>query len=253
MIPVSIIIISLNEEKNIWGCLNSLKGITDDIIVIDSGSKDKTVEICESFDNVRVFINDFVDYSNQRNFGTSKANYAYVLNIDADERISDELRKSILGIEISRESNVLYTFNRLNHYCSKPLTMGGWYPDVKRKFWNKNFAKWEGIVHEDLVFSEKPDIVKLKGDLIHYTYSSVNEHVSQSIKYAFLSAEKDFSRGKKAGILKLIFKPTFKFVLLYFLRLGFIDGYYGFLAAVVSAYASFVRDSVLRDLYRQKS
>jgi glycosyltransferase involved in cell wall biosynthesis len=253
MIPISIVIITLNEEDNIKACLDSVCGLSDNIIVVDSGSDDRTQEICKSYPNVSLYINKFVDYSQQRNFGSSKSVYEYILNIDADERISEELRRSILELKLKPASNILYTFNRLNHYCSKSLKFGAWYPDVKRKFWNKNFANWEGIVHENLVFIEKPEIIKLKGDLLHYTYSSVNEHISQTIKYSLLGAQKDFSRGKKAGIIKLLFKPAFKFSLLYFLRFGFLDGYYGFLAARISAYGSFVRDSALRDLWKQES
>lgn len=246
MIPVSIVIITLNEEKNIKRCLDSVIEISDDIIVVDSGSDDNTEKICKEYKNLRFVVNKFIDYSNQRNFGTSLTKYQYVLNIDADEVISSELKSSILNINFENEINTLYSFNRLNHYCSKPLKFGGWYPDVKRKFWNKDFAEWTGTVHETLEFKEKPQIIKLKGDLLHYTYQSPEEHVNQTIKYAFLSAEQEFAKGKKTNILKLLFKPGLKFFFLFFLKLGFCDGFYGYIVAKNTAYSEFIKQSYLR-------
>ncbi len=245
MIPVSIVIITLNEEKNIKRCLDSVIDISDDILIIDSDSKDKTVEICKQYKNVKVISNKFIDYSSQRNFGTESAKYDYILNIDADEVLSEKLKKSILSLNIDNNKNIIYSFNRLNHYCLRPIKFGAWYPDVKRKFWNKNYAKWEGNVHETLKFKDKPQEIKLKGDLLHYTYDNPEEHFNRTIKYAILSAEKDFINGKKSNILKLIFKPFLKFIFLFFFKLGFLDGYYGYLIAKTSAFSDFIRISVL--------
>lgn len=243
MLPISIVIITLNEEKNIKRCLDSVFELSDDIIVVDSGSTDKTEDICNKYDNVRFVTNKFIDYSQQRNFGSSLTRYNYILNIDADEELSETLKNSIKSLKINPESNILYKFNRLNHYCSKPLKFGGWYPDVKKKFWNKNYAKWTGNVHETLFFSKEPTDVKLKGDLFHYTYNSLEEHINQTIKYALLRAESDIKNKKTHSKIKLLFKPWFKFILLYFLKLGFLDGYYGFIVAKTSAFSDFIRIS----------
>lgn len=245
MIPVSIVIITLNEEKNIKRCLDSVIDISDDIIVVDSGSKDRTVEICKTYKNLRPFENKFIDYSQQRNFGTSLSKYNYILNIDADECLSNELKNSILNLKIDDNENIVYSFNRLNHYCGKPIKYSGFYPDIKRKFWNKNYAEWKGKVHETLDFKETPKHIKLKGDLLHYTYNSEKEHITQSIKYAIIGAEADLENNKKPSIIKLIFKPYFKFLFIYFIKLGVLDGRYGYMIAKLSAFTDFVKQAIL--------
>lgn len=253
MKEISIIIITLNEEHNIERCLSSIINLSDDIIVIDSGSNDRTLEICKNFENVKVIFNEFTDYASQRNFGTEQAKYNFILNIDADEALSSELNASISKIEISEHENTLFTFNRLNHYCNKPIRFGGWYPDKRRKFWNKKFAKWHGIVHESLDFNNNPPIVvHLQGDLLHYTYMSTSEHIEQSVKYAILSGKNDFAKGKKTNIIKLLFKPLIKFYLIYIFKLSFLNGFKGFMIAAMSSISDFLRNVVLLSIRKNK-
>lgn len=238
MLKLSAVIITLNEEKNIGKCLHSLQTLTDDIVVVDSGSTDKTEEICKQY-NVKFFVRDFDDYSSQKNYGNSFAKYDYILSIDADEVISEKLRSSIEKIEFGE--NEFYGFNLLNHYCGKPIRFGGWYPDKKYRIWNKNYGKWEGKIHEKIVFSQPPKKCFLKGNLLHFTYESKEIHKQKTIKYAKLMAKKDFENGKNYGYLMLYLKPIYKFISMYIIKLGFLDGKRGFLLAKTSAYASFVK------------
>lgn len=251
MVPISIIIITLNEEKKIRKCIESVINISDDIIVIDSNSQDRTTDICNEYDNVKVIINKFTNYSQQRNFGTLHAKYDYVLNIDADEYLSEELQNSILSQKYNAEKNYSFSFNRQNFYCNKPIKHGGWYPDIKQKFWNKKFAEWEGDVHETLKFVEKPVDIRLKGDLMHYTFDSIGEHIGQINKFTEISAKQLFRKNKKPGI-KLILSPPIKFIKDYFFKLGFLDGFYGFVIAKNNAYAKFAKYSKLKQLYYEK-
>lgn len=245
MIPVSIIIITLNEEKKITKCLDSIINISDDIIVIDSFSKDKTKTLCTSYKNVKFIENRFINYSQQRNFALRFTKYNYVLNIDADEFLSPQLQESFLKLQINESSNILYSFNRLNFYCGKPVKFGGWNPDIKKKFWNKNFAKWEGAVHETLKFTETPAEIRLKGNLMHYTFDTIDQHIDQINKFSAISAEELFIKGKKPG-LKPIFAPFTKFFKDYFLKLGFLDGYYGYIIAKNNAFAKFAKYAKLK-------
>ena len=170
----SVVIITFNEEANIERCLKSVVDLCSDIVVVDSGSADKTKEICETY-KCRFFFREFDDYSSQKNYANSLAKYDLILSLDADECLSDELRHSIIDFVIDSE-NIALSFNRLNHHCGKPIRFCGWYPDRKIRIFNRIFAKWEGTIHENLVFSASPTNYMLKGDILHFTYKSKNEH-----------------------------------------------------------------------------
>ncbi len=244
----SVAIITLNEEKNIERCLKSVSDLSDDIVVVDSGSIDKTKEICEAY-NVRFYFNEFKDYGTQKSYAANLTKYNFVLNIDADEVLSDELRKSILSLKNLENRNIAFSFNRLNFYCGKAVRSCGWYPDKKIRLWNKNFGNWEGMVHEKLVFKTKPEILHLKGDLLHYTYNSYLEHFQRSIKYAAESAEKEFKNGKRASLLKVYTSFCTKFFIIYIIKLGFLDGLIGFIISITTAYATFFKNL---QLYRKQ-
>lgn len=238
MLKLSVVIITLNEEKNIAKCLEALQGLTDDIIVVDSGSSDKTEEICKQF-KVNFLLRKFDDYCSQKNYGNSFAKYDYILSLDADEVLSQKLFSSIEKIEFGE--NEFYGFNLLNHYCGKPIRFGGWYPDRKYRIWNKNYGKWEGKIHEKIVFSKKPKRKLIKGNLLHFSFENRQVHQQKSINYAKLMAQKEFESGKNYSYLMLYLKPFYKFFSMYFLKLGFLDGKNGFFIAKTSAYASYLK------------
>ena len=251
MIDFSIVIITYNEEKNIKRCLDSVKGLTDDIVVVDSGSTDNTKAVCDKY-NVRFFVNGFVDYSSQKNYANSLAKYDYVLSLDADECLSPELAASIRKID-EFGNNVAYTFNRLNYHCGKPVRFCGWYPDKKERFWNRHTGQWSGAIHEKFVFEKQPVFVHLKGDLLHYTYNSKEEHLKQAEKFALLNAEQDFKSGRKAFFLMPFIAYVLRFCSVYLLKLGFLDGRTGLFIAKTTAYATFLRNKELYRLWKNKS
>ena len=241
MKKISATIITLNEEDKIRQCLESLQGVADEIVVVDSLSTDNTKSICEEF-GVRFIEQKWLGYSEQKNLANDIASHDWILSIDADEVLSDELKKSILKIKNeereTKNEELVYSFNRLNNYCGKWIHHSGFYPDKKIRIWNRKVGKWEGIVHEVIKFSTKVKEVHLKGDLLHYSYAKPEDFEKQVFKFAELRAQHYFDKGKKCASLLKIISPIYFFIQHYFFRLGFLDGKEGFVMCKVAAKAT---------------
>jgi glycosyltransferase involved in cell wall biosynthesis len=251
MIRLSVVIITLNEEKNIKRCLDSVKEIADDIVVLDSNSTDKTEEICKTF-NVRFYTRDFEGYVKSKNYANSLAEYPYILSLDADEALSEELKKSISKIKNNWNSDG-YVMNRMTNYCGKWIKHGGWYPDRKLRLFDRRKGKWEGkLIHEKVVMDKEANTEMLKGDVLHYSYYSISEHILQANSFTDIAAQEFVEREKNAGMLKLLFSPCVKFFKDYFIRLGFLDGYYGYIICRISAHATFLKYAKIRQLAKIK-
>lgn len=251
MKKISATIITLNEEDKIRQCLESLQGVADEIVVVDSLSTDNTKSICEEF-GVRFIEQKWLGYSEQKNLANNIASNDWILSIDADEVLSDELKKSILKIKNeereTKNEELVYSFNRLNNYCGKWIHHSGFYPDKKIRIWNRKVGKWEGIVHEVIKFSTKVNEVHLKGDLLHYSYSKPEDFERQVFKFAEMRAQHYFDKGKKnAGLLSVV-SPIFFFIKHYLIRLGFLDGKEGFVMCWVSAKATRHKYKTLKKL-----
>ncbi len=251
MNKLSAVIITFNEERNILRCINSLKEIVDEIIVVDSFSTDKTDEICKSFGVIFIQA-EWRGYSESKNFANSQANFDWILSLDADEALSDELKKSILS-EKKRGFSGNYEFNRLTNYCGKWIKHGGWYPDKKVRLFEKEFTSWTGEIHEELIFKQSQEIKFLKGNCLHYSYYSLEQHYNQAQKFTTIAAKDLVSKGKNAPLYKLIFSPLVKFIRDYFLKLGFLDGKYGFIVARISAYATYLKYKKIRQFSKLKT
>lgn len=249
MNTISAVIITRNEESNIGRCLRSLVGLADEIIVVDSGSTDNTKEICLSF-QANFLFHKWPGYGEQKNYGNDHAKCDYILSIDADEAISEELKKSILAEKSGGFTKQVYSFNRLTNYCGKWIKHGGWYPDRKPRLWKRETAHWEGNIHERLVFVN-PQVKNLNGDLLHFSYPNMETHIRRSIEYAELGARKLYDSGKQTTLFKLLFSPAFTFFRKYFLRAGFLDGYYGFVIAKNAAFYNFYKYALLKSYWRQ--
>ncbi|MCX6276292.1 MAG: glycosyltransferase family 2 protein [Bacteroidetes bacterium] len=246
MIPVSAIIITLNEERNIERCIDSLKSVVDEILVVDSFSTDRTKEICISA-GVRFIENKWMGYSAQKNFAHQQAKNDFIVSLDADEALSDELRRSILEIRSSVATG-LFSFNRLTNYCGKWIRHGGWYPDIKLRLYDRRKCRWEGTIHERLIYPRDEKVILLKGDCLHYTFYTVDEHRKQVEKFTSLMAKEEFARGRRSSWFNIIFNPVVKFVRDYFFRLGFLDGKEGFLISRISAHAAYMKYTKLMKL-----
>ena len=223
MIKISAVIITYNEEEHLEKCLRSITGIVDDIIVVDSFSTDRTIEICNAF-NVRVVKQSFLGYKEQKNFGNSQAKYDYILSLDGDEALSDTLKSSILKVK----SNWLYDgyyCNRLNNYCGQWIKYSDWYPDKKLRLFKKNMGEWKGInPHDSYKLLPNLKTGKLEGDLLHWIYRDYDEHKQKMESFSTIAALAYFELGIKSSIFKTIFRAYWAFFKAYFLRLGFLDG-----------------------------
>jgi glycosyltransferase involved in cell wall biosynthesis len=249
---ISAVVITFNEEKNIGRCLKSLQEVADEIIVVDSNSTDRTVVICEGL-GVKVITQPFLGYVEQKNFAMQQARFDYVLSLDADEALSEELKNEI----IKEKNNLLfdaYRFNRLNNFFGKWLRHGQWYPDRKTRLWNKNKAQWGGTNPHDQVILPKGATVKtIKKDILHFAYYQVQDHVDQINKFAKVYAKASFLQGKKVNVLiHVLLSPIFKFIKRYIFKFGFLDGYYGFIACYNAAILNYYKYIYLRELNKKK-
>ena len=249
MIKISAVIITLNEEKNIGRCLDAIKEVADEVIVIDSFSTDRTKAICAEY-GVNFIEHNWEGHSSSKNFGNKLAKNDWILSVDADEVISEQLKMAISDINPENPA-IAYKMNRLSCYCGKWIKHGGWYPDTKLRLWNRNFGKWEGDIHEQVVVQPGLPISFLNGDILHYTYNSFKEHVEISYKYSELAAKSLLSKGKKVGWHKLIISPVLRFIKSYFLKKGILDGKIGLMIAITAAYSTFLKYFLTK--YYQKS
>ena len=258
MQQISAVIITLNEERNIGRCLESLVGVADHVVVVDSGSADKTKTICQQYsekypDWLTFLYHEWEGYAEQKNYANSMVGDGWILSIDADEALSDKLRKNLINKKTNDllESDVAYSICRLNNYCGHWLRHGGWYPDEAVRMWPAGAAQWNGLVHETLEWQRPMRQQRMNGDLLHYTYYSVEEHAQRTVKYAALAAEKAYQQGKKTSRSAIIVKPFWTFVSKYLLHLGFLDGMAGYVSCRISAEYTLLKYSRLYELCNQ--
>ncbi len=253
MPQLSVVIITFNEEKNIGRCLDSIKEIADDIVVLDSFSNDKTKEICIS-KGARFIQHKFDGHIEQKNRAITHAKYPHILSLDADEAIDEQLKKNISHLKNNWVKNGYY-MNRLTNYCGKWIHHCGWYPDKKLRLWDSRKGKWGGTNPHDKfeILQEHLNTGHIKGDILHYSYYTINDHLKQTEYFTTISAKALFKNGKKATFEKLYISPIIRFFTSYFLKLGILDGYYGFVVCKISAKSTFLKYRKLKDLYAKKT
>lgn len=252
MTKISAVIITFNEEHNIKRCLESLKGIADEIVVVDSFSTDKTEEICKSF-NVQWIQNKFEGHIEQKNFALEKATYEHILSLDADEALDENLRKEILKIKENFSADGYY-FNRLTHYVDQWIYRCGWYPDSKLRLLNKSKGTWSGSnPHDIILMVEGSNIEKIEGNLLHYSYDSISDHVNQTNKFTTIAAKAAFAKGTRSNTFKIVSRPLLKFFKDYFLKRGFLDGRYGFIICCINALSALLKYSKIKELQENRS
>lgn len=247
---ISAVIITLNEEANLARCIASLQGIVDEVVVVDSYSQDNTRAIAESFPDVKFYSQKWLGYAGQKNHANSLSTYDTILSIDADEVLSKELQNSIKEIKKKAENkNRVFEVSRLTNYCGHWIRHCGWYPDRKIRIFDRRSVRWQGdFVHETLSLPQEVEIIRLKGDLLHYSYKNASDHVDRLNKYSFLSAEKAFDMGKKASCFDVWFKPQWRFIRDYIFKRGILDGYAGYRVCKMSSFANFLKYAHLKEL-----
>lgn len=246
---ISAVIITFNEERNIERCLKSLDGVADEILVVDSYSTDQTRAICERY-NVRFLEHDFEGHIQQKNYAMEQASNDWVLSLDADEALTDELKKSIASADLTRFDS--FRLKRLTNFCGQWIKHCGWYPDKKTRLWNRNKGKWGGQNPHDRVEMESSSSTgELNGDLLHYSFYTLSEHVAQIQKFSSLAAQAAYDNGKRSSLItNVIIGPFYTFIKKYILQVGFLDGYFGFIISINTAYSKFLKYIKLRELQK---
>ncbi|WP_289063175.1 glycosyltransferase family 2 protein [uncultured Zobellia sp.] len=245
---ISALLITLNEEKHIDAVLQNLS-FCDEIIVVDSFSTDRTIEIIEKHQNVQLIQRPFKNYTDQKQFALDQANFNWVLFMDADERVTPDLEKEILH-EIEHASNpaAAYYFLRIFMYKDKVLHFSGWQTDKNYRLFQKDKVKFvsDRIVHETLEVNGRSET--LKNRLIHYSFNSYEEYKSKMVKYGKMKAKESFDAGKKARWYHSVLRPSWKFFNHYILRLGFLDGKKGLVISYLNALGVYTRFKELKRL-----
>jgi glycosyltransferase involved in cell wall biosynthesis len=248
MQPISATLITCNEEQNIADALRSIAW-ADEIIVVDSGSSDSTLDICRQFTD-RILHRDWIGYVDQKNFAVKNARNDWIFSLDADERSSPELSGEIRELARNGFESKGYRIPRLTNFMGRWIRHGDWYPDYQLRLFNRRFGKWEGgRVHESFRLSENSGL--LKGDIHHYTYRSLSEYLKRLETYTALAANDYQQRGEKTTPLKLLGNPTGAFIKAYLLKRGFLDGTPGFMVAVMGAVSVFFKYAKLWELQRK--
>jgi glycosyltransferase involved in cell wall biosynthesis len=251
MTKLSATIITFNEDANIGRCLQSLQDVADEIVVVDSLSTDRTREICRSF-GVRFIEHPFPGYIEQKNFALAQASHPYVLSLDADESLSEALRLNILAEKQKDFTADGYTMNRFNYYCGRWIRHGTYYPDRKLRLLRNSKGAWGGQnPHDKIIVADGSKVKHLGGDLLHHTYQSFEEHSRQMDRFSTIAAKALFDKGKASSYFKLIFHPAWAFFKGYIIKLGFLDGFEGYMIARFTALQSFLKYAKLIRLNKE--
>jgi glycosyltransferase involved in cell wall biosynthesis len=246
MQTLSAVIITKNEEKNIGRCLEAIADWVDEIIVVDSGSTDRTKEICLAVSKVKWFEQPWLGYGQQKNFANSLAKGDYILSLDADEVVSPELKADILA---RRPWQGVYRLNRITNYCGQWIHHCGWRPDYQWRLFSPKLARWnEKQVHEHLEFASGTPTATLNGDLFHYSYHTIRDHWVRILPYARLGAERAARKPSVLLALQAILNPPLRFIKCYLFQRGFLDGFYGLVICLLTAYGVYKKYALALEL-----
>ena len=244
---ISVCIVAMNEADNIAACLKSAD-FADEWIVVDSHSTDTTRELAAS-SGARVIERDWPGHVAQKNYAIDQAANDWVLCLDADERVSPELRASLLAALDRPDLPDGFEMARRTWYLGRWIRHGGWYPDRKVRLFRRSMGRWGGVdPHDHVQIGGR--VVRLEGDILHYSYRSIADHLRTINSFTTIAAREKHAAGRRAGILDLTLRPLGKFLRMYALKLGFLDGRAGFVVAVTGAFYVFLKYAKLWNLER---
>ena len=250
---ISVCIIAFNEEKNIAEAVKSVAW-ADEVLVVDSDSTDKTRNIAESL-KAKVLTNKWHGFSTQKQFGVDNASYDWIVSLDADERVSDELRKEILRLKNLPENELAdgYRIPRLSYYMNRPIRHGTWYPDWQLRFYNRWKGKWKDVlVHESVQMQDGANIEKLSGDILHFSMENAAHHNLKLTQiYAPLAAKQMFLQGKRTSPFKIYFAGFSAFLQNFIMKGGFLDGFAGFCIARFASHYTFLKYLLLWEMQEE--
>ena len=239
-LPLSVVIITLNAAHGLWQTLQTVTTLTEDIVIVDSGSVDDTIMIAKQF-GANVIYQNWLGFGPQKQFAVSQAKHDWVLCLDADEWLSDTLAESIRAA-LQKSAYYAYTVSRSNRFLGRFLKYGEAYPDENLRLFHRQYACWSNdLVHEKVLTSNRCPIGKLAGDLMHDSAESLDNYLKKQNRYTSIQAEQMIELGEKISIAKAIGSALFRFIKGYFFRLGFLDGFAGFVHIVIASSNSFLK------------
>lgn len=242
MVKISVAIITLNEENRIAACIDSVKEIADEILVVDSFSSDRTPSIAEK-KGANLIQNKFEGHIQQKNFALEKALYDHVLSLDADEVLSQQALKAVQKMKNSNEF-MPCSFKRLTNYCGKWIKHCGWYPDRRIRLVDRKNARWAGEnPHDTLVLDQNVNVKAVKADILHYSFASIASHAQTANFFSDIASKTHIEKSKRKVffLTDIILNPFFTFFKKFFFQLGFLDGAYGFVVCILSSYSNFLK------------
>ena len=253
MPKISACIISFNEEKKIEDCIKSLLPVVDEVVVVDSLSTDRTVEIAKKYTD-RIHHQKFLGHIEQKNLAVDKAEHDWILSLDCDERLSSTLQHSILTIKDHLDDADAYKMPRKTFYVYRWINYC-WYPDMKVRLFHRETSRWGGTNPHDRIETRGSNIVQLKGDIEHYSFDSVSAHLITMDKFTEIGADELIRKNKSFNIFSPITHSAWTFLQMYFLKRGFLDGFLGLVISVLSATHTFTKYSkaiIKRRMAQQK-
>jgi (heptosyl)LPS beta-1,4-glucosyltransferase len=239
---LAVALIVKNESKHLKACLETVQGWVDEIVIMDSGSTDDTAEIAAEF-GAKFHVNaDWPGFGPQRQLAQSHVESDFVFWLDADERVTPELKQRILDAVQQQKADTIFQFERLSWVFGRFIKHCGWYPDRVLRLYPTKLTQYDdSLVHEKVETTKSMKVETLKGDLIHYTYDDMNHYLVKSAGYAKAWAEQREKRGKTSSISQGIVHALACFVKMYIVKAGFLDGKQGFLLSLLSAHSTFVK------------
>ena len=247
--PLSAVLITRNVASRLEACLRSC-AFADEIVIVDSGSTDATLDIARRF-NAKVVQQDWLGFGKQKQFAVTQASHDWVLCVDADERVSDTLRADLLR-ELEAPRLQAYEFPRCNRFLGRWLRHGEGYPDLSLRLFDRRHANWSNDTIHEKVVAQGP-VGKLEGDLLHESEDGLADYLAKQNRYTTLQAEALHARGRRAGVGKMLLSPVFRFLKFYFLHLGFLDGVPGLVHILIGCFNSFMKYAKLLELNKKRS
>lgn len=251
---ISAVIVAFNEEEKIADAVRSLEW-ADEIIVVDSFSTDRTREIAESF-GAKVFTQKWLGFSKQKQFAVNMASFDWVFSLDADERVSEDLKDEIAQLKNLPESEIAdgYRIPRLSYYMNRPIQHGGWYPDWQLRFFNRNKGAWKDVlIHESVQMTSGARVEKLNADILHFSVeNAAHHHRMIGERYAPLAARQMFENNRRTSRLKIATAGFSAFFQTYILKTGFLDGLAGFCIARFAAHHAFLKHLLLYEMQNER-
>ncbi|MEW6369157.1 MAG: glycosyltransferase family 2 protein [Acidobacteriota bacterium] len=249
---ISACVITLNEEDRIVHAIESARGVCDEIVVVDGGSTDRTVELARGA-GATVYERPFDDFTPQKNFANARAQHPWILSLDADERVSQELADELRRLTAAEpDQNIAaFSFPRHTYYLGR-LIRHNWYPEIKPRLFRRDCARWAGdFVHEGLKVEGR--VERLRGPVLHYTYRDISDQVRRMDFYSGRAAHKMFAAGKRTALFGYTILPVWTFLRFYLIGGGFLDRWPGFVIAAMSAYYVMLKHLKLREMLAERS